>query len=297
MAVAGEKADRLLLPGSVFSYSPVDLLCNTSNLYCECNLCCEGLWEFPSTAVPADASPKARSKAIDAFLEETLGLEGWRDQVIERRGLGAITHIFSHIRMTMHVERLVLQVLPVWNPRTTSYLGLGSTKERKTQISIPIRRMRGIRCSTTHTGAEPIGSEVGLHLLTYYTQEQDLRSSWKMPYVKLTTTRVLKEQNSSDAYREGLFFLFFFFVLSHTFRPGLGFVYCKCCWLSHSWQYLRRYSFDIDSLSVVSSQLLVFMILPTTSVHLLDHLFILLLQVLPLDPSMTVFVHLLLVVS
>jgi hypothetical protein len=46
MAVAGEKADRLLVLGSVFSYSPVDVLC------------CEGLWEFASTAVAADATPR-----------------------------------------------------------------------------------------------------------------------------------------------------------------------------------------------------------------------------------------------
>jgi adenine-specific DNA glycosylase len=117
------------------------------------SLCCEGLWEFPSTAVPADASPKARSKATDTFLEETLGLEGWRDQVLERRGLGAITHIFSHIRMTMHVERLVIQVLPVsrflfesrpsprfpLEPGKYSFLRMCLTKGKREAYSHPAR--------------------------------------------------------------------------------------------------------------------------------------------------------------
>ena len=75
-------------------------------------LCCTvaGLWEFPSVTVPAEASEKERRADVDSLLDTLLGAGRADLQVQERRHLGSIVHIFSHIRMTLHVERLVVKV-------------------------------------------------------------------------------------------------------------------------------------------------------------------------------------------
>lgn len=70
-----------------------------------------GLWEFPSAPVPAEASHEDRRRAIDALLAE-LGMDGkvggaWR--VVHRRDTGSVVHVFSHIRMTLHVEHLLVE--------------------------------------------------------------------------------------------------------------------------------------------------------------------------------------------
>ena len=68
-----------------------------------------GLWEFPSQTVAADASQKQRRAAVDALLQRLLGDALKARTGRERCHLGAITHIFSHIRMTLQAERLLLE--------------------------------------------------------------------------------------------------------------------------------------------------------------------------------------------
>eukprot|EP00884_Botryococcus_braunii_P007159 jgi/Botrbrau1/16444/Bobra.0142s0040.1 len=68
-----------------------------------------GLWEFPSAAVENEAGASGRRRAVDSQLDTLFGEDGWRGLVVERKSLGSVVHIFSHIRMTMHVERLLLQ--------------------------------------------------------------------------------------------------------------------------------------------------------------------------------------------
>ena len=69
-----------------------------------------GLWEFPAVKVPADAS-KARSGCeVDRLLEGPLGMPLAAEHVVSRKGLGTVVHIFSHIRMTMRAEHIVLTV-------------------------------------------------------------------------------------------------------------------------------------------------------------------------------------------
>ena len=75
--------------------------------------CTAGLWEFPSQAVAAGASQEQRRAAVDALLERILGATLQASRVGERRHLGAIVHIFSHIRMTLQAERLVLEARAV----------------------------------------------------------------------------------------------------------------------------------------------------------------------------------------
>lgn len=59
--------------------------------------------------VSANASEKERQSEVDSLLDGLLegGSSSLRMQ--DRKQLGSIVHIFSHIRMTLHVERLVLK--------------------------------------------------------------------------------------------------------------------------------------------------------------------------------------------
>lgn len=68
-----------------------------------------GLWEFPLAPVAGGASADARRGAIDDLLNGVLG-EGFGGlKIAKRKDLGDVVHVFSHIRMTMHVESITLQ--------------------------------------------------------------------------------------------------------------------------------------------------------------------------------------------
>ena len=59
--------------------------------------------------VPANASEKERRSEVDSLLDRLLECGSASLHVQERKHLGSIVHIFSHIRMTLHVERLVVK--------------------------------------------------------------------------------------------------------------------------------------------------------------------------------------------
>ena len=85
-----------------------------------------GLWQFPLLQLgPEEAGSLPRQQQLmDEYLEAQLGAalcpagstsaagEGPTKAlaVVDRRPLGQLVHVFSHIRMTMRVERIVLQV-------------------------------------------------------------------------------------------------------------------------------------------------------------------------------------------
>lgn len=71
---------------------------------------CAGLWEFPLKLVDADASRAECRQQIAELLEGALGRVLATEQLVERRALGEITHIFSHIRLTMRVEHIKIKV-------------------------------------------------------------------------------------------------------------------------------------------------------------------------------------------
>lgn len=59
--------------------------------------------------VPANASEKERRSEVDSLLDRLLEGGSAISPGQERMQLGSIVHIFSHIRMTLHVELLVLK--------------------------------------------------------------------------------------------------------------------------------------------------------------------------------------------
>ena len=62
--------------------------------------------------MPAEAAERDRRKQMDCLLLKLLGPSFSEGEVLQRQSLGNIVHIFSHIRMTLLVERLVLKVCP-----------------------------------------------------------------------------------------------------------------------------------------------------------------------------------------
>ncbi|KAI7841034.1 hypothetical protein COHA_005262 [Chlorella ohadii] len=87
-----------------------------------------GLWQFPLLQLPegAEEEPARQQQMMSEYLEAQLGLRLVQQQggsssgsggsssgsavaVLERRPLGSLVHVFSHIRMTMKVERILLQ--------------------------------------------------------------------------------------------------------------------------------------------------------------------------------------------
>lgn len=75
-----------------------------------------GLWEFPSwlvdSAVASDRSLLV--SAADNSLPELIGTTSMSAlgslHIVQRLHLGTVSHTFSHIQQTVHVELLVLQV-------------------------------------------------------------------------------------------------------------------------------------------------------------------------------------------
>lgn len=71
-----------------------------------------GLWEFPAKLTDPETNEAERRDMLDGYLEEDLGVplsEGGLE-IVDRRHLGEVTHTFSHIRLTLGVERLLLKV-------------------------------------------------------------------------------------------------------------------------------------------------------------------------------------------
>lgn len=71
-----------------------------------------GLWEFPSAPLDTpNSSVELRLTAMDSYLENTLGFKiGTGGYLVKKREeIGTYVHVFSHIRLHMFIELLVLQ--------------------------------------------------------------------------------------------------------------------------------------------------------------------------------------------
>ncbi|PSR86260.1 Adenine DNA glycosylase [Actinidia chinensis var. chinensis] len=70
-----------------------------------------GLWEFPSVLLGVEADLATRRYAIDQFLKKSFNLDLKRScTVVLREDIGEHIHVFSHIRLKMYVELLVLRL-------------------------------------------------------------------------------------------------------------------------------------------------------------------------------------------
>lgn len=69
-----------------------------------------GLWEFPSVEVAKEADSSMRRKAVDGFLKQSFGLDPRKRNIILREDIGEFVHIFTHIRLSICIELLVVQL-------------------------------------------------------------------------------------------------------------------------------------------------------------------------------------------
>ncbi|XP_057513759.1 adenine DNA glycosylase-like isoform X1 [Actinidia eriantha] len=68
-----------------------------------------GLWEFPSVLLGVETNLATRRYAIDQFLKKSFNLDLKKScTVVLREDIGQYIHVFSHIRLKMYVELLVL---------------------------------------------------------------------------------------------------------------------------------------------------------------------------------------------
>ncbi|MCL7026471.1 hypothetical protein MKW94_030160 [Papaver nudicaule] len=69
-----------------------------------------GLWEFPSVLLDGEADSGTRRKVMDQYLKKTFELDTRNCSIISREEVGDCIHIFSHIRLRMYVELLVVNL-------------------------------------------------------------------------------------------------------------------------------------------------------------------------------------------
>uniref|UniRef100_A0A803MFM6 Adenine DNA glycosylase n=1 Tax=Chenopodium quinoa TaxID=63459 RepID=A0A803MFM6_CHEQI len=70
-----------------------------------------GLWEFPSVLLGQESETAIRRKAIDKYLKTSFNLDAKKTcKVLLREEVGEYVHIFSHIRLKMYVEYLVIHL-------------------------------------------------------------------------------------------------------------------------------------------------------------------------------------------
>ncbi|GFZ01800.1 HhH-GPD base excision DNA repair family protein [Actinidia rufa] len=70
-----------------------------------------GLWEFPSVLLGVETDLATRRYAIDQFLKKSINLDLKKScTVVLREDIGQYIHVFSHIRLKMYVELLILHL-------------------------------------------------------------------------------------------------------------------------------------------------------------------------------------------
>ncbi|KAL1826212.1 hypothetical protein ACET3Z_012990 [Daucus carota] len=69
-----------------------------------------GLWEFPSVPLIGEVDLVTRKDAIDQYLKSFDLESGSTCEVVLRKDVGEYVHIFSHIRLKMYIELLVLHL-------------------------------------------------------------------------------------------------------------------------------------------------------------------------------------------
>ncbi|XP_062093981.1 adenine DNA glycosylase isoform X2 [Humulus lupulus] len=70
-----------------------------------------GLWEFPSVLLDGEANLVTRRKMVDQYLRNNFGLDIRKTcKVVFREHAGEFVHIFSHIRLKIYAELLVVHL-------------------------------------------------------------------------------------------------------------------------------------------------------------------------------------------
>ncbi|XP_052198358.1 adenine DNA glycosylase isoform X2 [Diospyros lotus] len=99
-----------------------------------------GLWEFPSVLLGGEADLVTRRDSVDQFLKESFNLDLRKScTAVFREDIGEYIHIFSHIRLKMYVELLVLHLkggMHVLHGKTDSKIKAWKLVDTKTLSSM-----------------------------------------------------------------------------------------------------------------------------------------------------------------
>lgn len=68
-----------------------------------------GLWEFPTVSLETTDASSSKKERINNYFKEIANLDIAAQNVLKRSSIGTATHIFSHIRMTLHAELLIIK--------------------------------------------------------------------------------------------------------------------------------------------------------------------------------------------
>lgn len=70
-----------------------------------------GMWEFPSVVLNKESEASTRREAIDHLLKKSFKLHpGPACNVVTRENVGEYVHVFSHIRLKMYIELMLIQL-------------------------------------------------------------------------------------------------------------------------------------------------------------------------------------------
>ncbi|KAI4356231.1 hypothetical protein L6164_000268 [Bauhinia variegata] len=70
-----------------------------------------GLWEFPSVSLDGEVNSSTRREKMNRFLKRVFKIDTRKTcSIVLREDIGEFTHIFSHIRLKLYVELLVLHL-------------------------------------------------------------------------------------------------------------------------------------------------------------------------------------------
>ncbi|KAF6162349.1 hypothetical protein GIB67_008478 [Kingdonia uniflora] len=70
-----------------------------------------GLWEFPSVLLGGEVGLSMRKQSIDKYLKKSFRIDTKKKGIlISREDIGECVHVFTHIRLKMYVELLVLHL-------------------------------------------------------------------------------------------------------------------------------------------------------------------------------------------
>ncbi|KAL6199707.1 hypothetical protein ACLB2K_029490 [Fragaria x ananassa] len=91
-----------------------------------------GLWEFPSVSLAGEVDLLPRRKAIDQYLKKYFTLQPRKTcDIVSREHVGEYVHVFSHIRLKMYVELLILRV----------ELGINGLASKRDKDIVPWKRV------------------------------------------------------------------------------------------------------------------------------------------------------------
>ncbi|XAR58807.1 DNA-(apurinic or apyrimidinic site) lyase [Bertholletia excelsa] len=123
-----------------------------------------GLWEFPSVLLEKESDLDTRRNAIDQYLRKSFNLDFKKScSVVLREEIGEYVHVFSHIRLKMHVELLIVHLKGgkhilhgKHESKTIAWKSVDSTDLSNMGLSSGVRKVYSMIQKFKQNGSKPI---------------------------------------------------------------------------------------------------------------------------------------------